>query len=119
MKKISSRELRRMIKKMGIESMEQLDIEYVEFHYKDGRITRIINPNVSKVVVAGNTTYQVVGEEEDIEKEEAKEFPEEDIKLVMEQANVDREIAIKALELTNGDIAEAILALKEGGHSGD
>ncbi len=117
MKKISSRELRRMMKKMGIENMEPLDLEYVEFHYKDGKITRIYNPNVSKIVVAGNTTYQIVGEEEEVELEEKKEFPEEDIKIVMEQANVDRELAIKALELTDGDIAEAIIVLKEGGLS--
>ena len=115
MKKISSRELRRMMKKMGIENVEQLDLEYVEFHYRDGRITRIYEPNVSKIVVAGSTTYQIIGEEEEVEEEETKTFPEEDIKLVMEQANVDRELAIKALELTDGDIAEAIIVLKEGG----
>lgn len=115
MKKISPRELRRMMKKMGIENVEQLDLEYVEFHYRDGRITRIYEPNASKIVVAENTTYQIIGEEEEVEKEESKTFPEEDIKLVMDQANVDRELAIKALELTDGDIAEAIIVLKEGG----
>jgi len=115
MKKISSREIRRMMKKMGIENVEQLDLEYIEFHYKDGRITRIYEPNVSKIVVAGSTTYQIIGEEEEVEEETPKTFPEEDIKLVMEQANVDRELAIKALELTDGDIAEAIIVLKEGG----
>ena len=108
-----------MMKKMGIENIEQIELEYVEFKYKDGKVTRIYNPIASKVSVAGSTTYQIVGEEEEYEAEEERTFPEEDIRLVMEQAGVDRELAIKALELTNGDIAEAIIALKEGGLSGE
>ena len=114
MKKISSRELRRMMKRMGIENIENIVVEYVEFKYPDGRRTRIYNPTISKIKIADQTTYQIVGVEEEVEEEEMQ-FPEEDIKLVMEQANVDRDLAIKALELTKGDIAEAIIVLKEGG----
>jgi len=115
MKKISSRELRRMMKRMGIENIENIVVEYVEFKYPDGRRTRIYNPTISKIKIADQTTYQIVGVEEEVEEEEEIQFPEEDIKLVMEQANVDRDLAVKALELTKGDIAEAIIVLKEGG----
>ncbi len=117
MKRFSSRELRRMMKKMGIENIENLDLEYVEFKYVDGRVTRIYEPQASRIKIGDNYTYQIIGVEEEVEEE--KTFPEEDIKLVMEQAGVDRELAIKALELTNGDIAEAIIALKEGGLAGE
>ena len=39
---------------------------------------------------------------------------EDDIRLVTSETNVDRETAISALRESNGDIAEAILSLKEG-----
>jgi nascent polypeptide-associated complex subunit alpha len=40
--------------------------------------------------------------------------PEEDIQLVMDQAGVEREDAIEALERTRGEPAEAILRLLSG-----
>ena len=118
MKRFSSREIRRMMKRMGIENIENLDLEYVEFKYSDGKVTRIRDPQVSRIKIGDSYTYQIIGVEEEVEEEGEKTFPEEDIKLVMEQAGVDRELAIKALELTDGDIAEAIIALKEGGLAG-
>jgi nascent polypeptide-associated complex subunit alpha len=114
MKRFSNRDLRRLMKKAGIEVIETPELEYIEFLYKDGRRTRIYNPTVSKMKIGGQTTYQVIGEEEEVEEEIPVEFDEEDIKMVMEQADVDRELAIKALQLTNGDIAQAIIILKEG-----
>jgi len=103
------------MKKAGIEMMETPEIEYVEIFYKNGKKTRIYNPVVSKMKIGGQITYQIMGEEEEVTEEELPlEFNEEDIKIVMEQANVDRELAIKALQLTNGDIAQAIIILKEG-----
>ncbi len=117
MKRFSSRDLRRMMKKMGIEGMESLDIEEVIFVYRDGAKTIIRSPNVSKVKVGGASVYQVVGEEEELEEEIETSFSDEDIEIVMSQANVDRDLAVKALQLTKGDIAAAIMALKEGGLS--
>jgi len=111
--KISSRDLRRLMKKAGIELLDTPEIEYIEFIYKDGRRTRIYNPMVSKMKVGDQITYQIIGEEEEVEEELEVELSEEDIKIVMEQAGVDRELAIKALQLTNGDIAQAIIILKE------
>jgi len=101
------------MKKAGIELLDTPEIEYIEFIYKDGRRTRIHNPMVSKMKVGDQITYQIIGEEEEVEEELEVELSEEDIKIVMEQAGVDRELAIKALQLTNGDIAQAIIILKE------
>ena len=42
-------------------------------------------------------------------------YLEEDIETVMEQANVDKKTAVKALEKNNGDLAAAILDLSENG----
>ena len=54
----------------------------------------------------GQESLQISGE---IEEEG---IPEEDIKIVAEQAKVSEKEAEKALKESNGDIAEAILKLK-------
>ena len=111
--KISNRELRRMMKRMGL-TMEQLsNVSHVDIVLDDGNIIRINNPVVAKVKVSGQTTYQITGEEELIEKDVEVEVSEEDIEIVAQSAGVDKELARKALELTGGDIAQAIVLLKE------
>lgn len=44
-------------------------------------------------------------------KVEEKDFPEEDIKLVMQQASCSRKDAVKALKEEDGDIVQAIMWL--------
>jgi len=112
--RFSNREIRRMMKKAGIVFEEVKDVSRVDIVLDDGTIIRIIDPVVAKMKVSGQVTYQITGQEEIVEGEEpAVEITEEDIKIVMEQAGVDRDLAIKALEMTGGDIAEAIMVLKE------
>ncbi len=81
-------------------------------------------PEVTVLTVQGVRTYQVVGTPE-LRPRSAPAAggttpaapaapagpPEEDIRLVMEQANVPREEAIEALEATGGAPAEAILRI--------
>ena len=111
--KFSNRELRRMMKRMGL-TMEQVsNVSHVDIVLDNGDIIRINNPVVAKVKVSGQTTYQITGEEELIEKEEEIEISEEDLDIVAQSAGVDRELARKALQLTGGDIAQAIALLKE------
>lgn len=62
------------------------------------------DPEVYKVTVMGKQLYNVVGKE--------RKISEDDIKLVMEKANVDRQKAIEAL-LETGDVVEAITLLTE------
>ncbi len=118
--KISSRELKRLMKKAGISLEEVSDVEKVEIYLRDGRIIRINEPIVTKMYVGDKATYQIVGSEELVEAEKAGieeeaeiEISDEDIEIVMQQTGVDRELAIKALKMTNGDIAQAILLLKQ------
>jgi len=111
--KFSNRELRRMMKRMGL-TMEQVsNVSHVDIVLDNGDIIRINNPVVAKVKVSGQTTYQITGEEELIEKEEEIEISEEDLDIVAQSAGVDKELARKALQLTGGDIAQAIALLKE------
>ncbi len=111
--KFSNRELRRMMKRMGL-TMEQVsNVSHVDIVLDNGDVIRINNPVVAKVKVSGQTTYQITGEEELIEKEEEIEISEEDLDIVAQSAGVDKELARKALQLTGGDIAQAIALLKE------
>ena len=56
----------------------------------------------------GQKIYSVVGE-----AKEEKTLNEEDLKMVSEQTGASKEDAIKALEESNGGIAEAIMKLKK------
>jgi nascent polypeptide-associated complex subunit alpha len=81
-------------------------------------------PEVTILTVQGVRTYQVVGTPEtrprsaaaaapsgEAAAAEPRGPPEEDVHLVMEQANVSREEAVEALDATHGAPAEAILRI--------
>lgn len=93
------------MKKLGIKQ-DELAASRVIIETLDNKKIVINNPQVSKVDMAGQVSFQISGE---ISEEE---FSEEDIKLVMEQTNVSREKAKKALEANHGDIAQSIIELK-------
>ena len=96
----------KLLKQLGIKT-EEINATQVIIKTSEGEI-KIDNPKVVKTVIKGQVIYQVTGSEE-------FEFPEDDIKLVMEESGCkDREKVIKALKETKGDIVEAILKLKEG-----
>jgi nascent polypeptide-associated complex subunit alpha len=99
------RRMKMLMKQMGIKN-EEIDAKRVIFEL-DGKRLVIENPSVSAIEMQGQKTYTVAGNA----KEESS-IPEEDIKMVSEQASVSAEEAKKSLEETNGDIAEAIAKLK-------
>jgi nascent polypeptide-associated complex subunit alpha len=66
--------------------------------------------------MSGQTIYQVVGEavEEKPESAETKiEISDEDAQLVSAQTGASLDVARKALESSNGDLAQAIMMLKK------
>jgi nascent polypeptide-associated complex subunit alpha len=73
----------------------------------------ISNPQVAKVNMMGQQTYQIVGEAEERSMQKEPGISEEDIKTVMEQTGVDEEKAKQAIEKNQGDLAAAIMELKE------
>jgi nascent polypeptide-associated complex subunit alpha len=115
---INPRQLKHMMRRMGIKT-EEINAESVVIHGAEKDII-IENPQVIKTIMQGQEIFQVSGGEireeekgEEEEKEtEAPSINEEDVKVVMEQANVSEEEALEALEKTKGDIAEAIINLK-------
>ena len=105
-----NREMRRMLDKMGMEMNDIGEIEEViiKTEYKEIHINK---PQVVEMKGKDSTIYQVVGSDIEEIQREIPSFKEEDITLVMHQANVNKEKAIQALIDTRGDIAQAILNL--------
>ncbi len=115
MKGLSGREALRLMQKMGVGIEELNGVEKVEIKMGEKKIV-IENPKVAIIKLQGQTMYQIVGgETKEVKVEEQKKemVLEEDIRLVAEQAGVSLEEAKKALEAVGGDLAQAILSLKE------
>ncbi len=106
---INAKQMKKMMKQMGIE-MEEIDAKEVIIKTSSEEII-FKNPSVTKISAKGIESFQIVGSYEVIKL--APQISEEDVKLVMEQAKVDEETARKALIETNGDIAEAIMKLQK------
>ena len=108
---MNPRKMQQMMRKMGI-SQNEIEATEVVIKTPDKDIV-ISNPQVSKVNMMGQETFQVVGEIEERERSITPEINEDDIKTVAQQANVSEEEARSALENSKGDLAKAIMDLKE------
>jgi len=113
LRRISPREARRMMRRMGL-NMSPLEVEEVILRTKDREII-IQDPEVAVLEIQGQRIFQVTGGKIS-EKERKKRvvIPEEDVQLVAQQAGVSLDRAKAALEQTNGDLAQAILLLSQG-----
>jgi len=108
---MNPRKMQQAMKKMGIQQSE-IDAKQVIIRTEDKEII-FENPQVAKVNMMGQETWQVSGDYEERELSTAPEISEEDVRTVMEQAGVDEANARKAIEDANGDLAEAIMRLKK------
>ncbi len=106
--KINPRQLEKAMKQMGIKQ-EEIDATEVIIKTHDKELV-IRNPHVAKVNMMGQESLQITGS---IEERDLKPYKEEDVKTVMEQANCSEKEAKEALEKSKGDLAEAILSLKQ------
>lgn len=115
------RQMELMMRRLGMTSESLTGVEEVVIRTK-GKEHVFREPEVTILTVQGVRTYQVVGAPEVRDRTAAPIAgrpatsatagpPEEDIRLVMEQANVSREEAIEALTFSNGAPAEAILRI--------
>ena len=105
---VNPSQMKGMMKKMGI-SQEDLPVRRVVFEMADGNLV-INDPNVMKIKMQGQVSYQVTGE---AELESVEKFSDEDVEMVVSQTGKSEADAREALEEADGDIAEAIMALKE------
>jgi len=105
-----NREMRRMLDKMGLEMKDLGDIEEVIIKTENKELY-LIKPQVVEMKGKDNTIFQVVATDIEEKQREVPSLREEDIILVMQQANVLRERAVQALIDAKGDMAQAILTL--------
>ncbi|OQX86446.1 MAG: hypothetical protein B6D55_06045 [Candidatus Omnitrophica bacterium 4484_70.2] len=98
--RLDPKKLEKMARQMGME-METIDAERVVIESSEKEII-IRNPQVSKIKMQGQETFQILGEIEEKEK-----ISEEDVEIVSQKANVSKEEARNLLEKT-GDIVGAI-----------
>jgi nascent polypeptide-associated complex subunit alpha len=104
---IDPKKMQAMMRQMGIKQ-EEISANRVIIEGSDKNII-IENPNVQKIVMQGQESWQITGQarEEPIEEE----IKDSDIQLVAEKTGKSEEQARKALEESKGDIAEAIMKL--------
>lgn len=105
---LNPKKMQAMMKQLGI-AQEEIDAERVVIEKTDGSTIVIENPNVQKIKMQGQESFQIVGEA----REEESGIKEEDIKLVMEKTGKSEDEVKAILEETGGDIAEAIMKLGE------
>ncbi len=104
---LDPKKMQAMMKQMGIKN-EEVDALRVVIEGSEKNI--VIEPaSVQKIIMQGQTTFQIAGEIREESKEEG--IKQEDINLVMEKTGKSEEESKSALEKANGDIAEAIVSL--------
>ena len=108
---VNPRQLKQVMKQMG---MSQEDFEATQVIVKTPTKTLVFdNPDLQKVTMQGQVTFQLVGEYTESQEPVAISISEDDIETVIAQAQVSKEEAMKALDESDGDIAQAIINLSE------
>ncbi|MEA1993250.1 MAG: nascent polypeptide-associated complex protein [Euryarchaeota archaeon] len=107
MPNMNPKKMKKLMKRAGIKTKD-LPVTKIIFVFED-KTWEFTDAQATEVNMGGQKTYQVIGNYVEGEKG----FPEEDIKIVVEKAGATEEEAEKALKKSEGDIAEAIMSLKE------
>ncbi len=119
-KKVSPRDAKRMMQRMGLSMGELPDVQEVILRTSAKEIV-VENPEVAMLEMQGQKIFQVTGgkvTEKELEVAKAKRklvIPPEDVQLVADQTGRSLEEAKNVLEETDGDLARAILLLQTRG----
>ncbi len=105
-----NREMRRMMDKMGLDMTEIPNVQEVIIK-TDKKEIIIAKPSVTEMKAKDNSIFQVIADSYEEKELENPIFSDQDIELVCQQAGVDKEQAINALNEAEGDLARAILLL--------
>ncbi len=100
-----------MMARMGMQVQQVEDVTRVVIESPSKKII-IDEPEVAIVTVQGQKVYQVGGGRSR-EEAAASVTPQEDARIVATQAGVSVEEAASALKESNGDLAQAIILLKQ------
>ncbi len=106
----NNRQLRRMMNKMGLDMNEINNVQEVIIKTNKKEII-IQKPSVTEMKSQSNSIFQIIANDfEEIELEKPV-FEQDDVMLVCQQSNVNKDQAIAALTESKGDLAKAILLL--------
>lgn len=103
---INPKKMKQMMKQIGMQMEPIEDVQKLVIYTAKGNYI-FDSAEVTAMTMQGVTTYQVAGQARF--ETAAPEIPEDDVKLVAEQAGVSLDSAREALKSCKGDIAEAIL----------
>ena len=106
--RINPRQMNQMMKKLGINVKEIENVKKVVIQ-TDKKEYIFDDAEVTIMDAQGQKTFQISGRPKILDLKD--EINKEDIDLIIEQTGKTVEEAKKALEETNGDIAEAIIKL--------
>jgi nascent polypeptide-associated complex subunit alpha len=118
----NARQMEQMMRRLGMTTEPVPDVEEVIVRTRSNEHV-FKRPEVTVLTVQGVRTYQVVGQptvrprsaapgpEAPAGGPASTGPPEEDVRLVMDQANVSREEAVEALFQAKGEPAEAIMKI--------
>ncbi|MFC1454673.1 nascent polypeptide-associated complex protein [Candidatus Undinarchaeota archaeon] len=109
---INPSQMKKIMKQMN---MQEIDATRVIIETEESKIV-IENPQVQKMDMMGQETWQIVGKgTEAAAEDEGEDIDEGDITMIMEQTGVDLNIAKDALDSANGDLAQAISDIQTEG----
>nr|MDO8080620.1 nascent polypeptide-associated complex protein [Candidatus Freyarchaeota archaeon] len=113
MRRVNPRQMKKAMQQMGIKPVE---INATEVIIKCPDKDIIINsPQVTRLEIAKQTVFQIIGniQEKEVQESKEKEISQADIQLVAQQAGVTEEEAKQALIEADGNLAKAILLVKK------
>jgi nascent polypeptide-associated complex subunit alpha len=108
--RVNQRQMNQMMRRLGINIKNIENVEKVII-LTDSKEYIFEEAEVTIMDAQGQKTYQILGKP--VIKDRSEDTLKDDIKLIVDQTGTSEEEARKALEDTNGDIAEAILKLSD------
>ena len=99
------------MKRLGIQQQEMEATEVI-IKTKD-KLYVFKQPQVSKVNMMGQETFQIIGKPEVQDLSTEPEISDEDIKTVMNQTSKSQEESLAAIKKHKGDLASAIMELSQ------
>lgn len=109
---MNPKQMQKMMKQMGMKQ-ESIDATRVEMFLSSGDKLVFDSPDVQKVKMMGQETYQLTGSAHVESVDTTPDISEEDVQTVVDQTGVSEDAAREAIEEANGDLAEAIMKLAE------
>lgn len=110
----NNRQMRRMMDRMGVDIEEIPNVQEVLI-ITDKKEMVITKPTVSEMKSGDGSTFMINAQDYEERERDVQVFSDDEIEIVCVQAGVDKERAEAALRESDGDLAQAILMLKNSG----